>query len=171
MARIRRWQEKLLVPCLTLLFSMMRSWPLRAYKAANNDHATYSRLITKTSGKKIFGIELAARGPYVRLIRGSLVPVAMPLAPGAFVAMAGATGVPLPAAGAGSGTCSSDPECQTRERACCNLTASTCCAHYCTTHTGRECWQAYCTAFGGGQELCTTCGAGTCANVCATSYC
>ena len=92
MARITKWQETLMVACAAPFFSVARVWPLGMRNAASSGHPTYPRLVTGMSGKTAFGVELAGRKPYVRFFRASLVPVAMPLAAGAYVAMAGAAG-------------------------------------------------------------------------------
>jgi hypothetical protein len=92
MARIRKWQETLMVACAALFFSVGRAWPLGARDAASHEYSTYSHLVVRTNRKTALGVELATRGLYIRLIRTSLVPVAMPLAAGAYVATAAGAG-------------------------------------------------------------------------------
>ncbi len=130
MARIRKWQERLLIACAALLFSVTSAWPLGARDATSHEHSTYSRPLTGMSGKTAFGVELAARRPYVRFFRTSLVPVAMPLAAGAFVAMAGAAGAPAAGNPPAGSTCSS---CNASTATCCTVAGGNpCCDHHCS---------------------------------------
>jgi hypothetical protein len=128
MARIRKWQETLMVACAALFFSVGRAWPLGARDAASHEYSTYSHLVVRTNRKTALGVELATRGLYIRLIRTSLVPVAMPLAAGAYVATAAGAGASATAAPASS--CNS---CNTRTATCCTVRpGDPCCDHHCT---------------------------------------
>jgi len=153
MARIRRWQEALMVVLAAMFFSVGRAWPLGAGELASTGHPTYSRLVTGVSGKRALGLELGPQRPYVRLFRASLAPVAMPLAAGAYVAMAGA-----PAAPATNSSCTTD--CDTSEHTCCSVNPDDpCCDKYC-----EHCYDVQCTTqfSGPGGYSCYTCGHGTC---------
>ncbi|MGH9325728.1 MAG: hypothetical protein ACRD2B_03435 [Terriglobia bacterium] len=44
MARIRKWQEALVVALAAMFFSVTRAWPLGARDAANPDRPPYTRL-------------------------------------------------------------------------------------------------------------------------------
>lgn len=126
MAKILRWQEKLVLACLTLFLPVARAWPLGTYNAANHDRPVYSRLVTGMNQKTVFGLELMAQRPYARLIRASLVPVSLPLAAGAYMAMAGSPGA---AAGAAAAAASSScgGTCDPRNAPCCSVTNAACC--------------------------------------------
>jgi hypothetical protein len=161
MARVLKWKEKLVLAVLTLFFSLARAWPLGTYNGASHDRPTYSRLVTGVNQKTTFGIELMARRPYARLIRASLVPVAMPLAAGAYIAMAGAVGAA--AAPPGEGPAAAPDGAAAAAASSCGGGGGT------GTVTGTNgCYTVYCTEFAHTSPLsCYTCGRGTCAALCA----
>jgi hypothetical protein len=92
MARILKWKEKLALALVALFFSMVRVWSPQSRNASAQHQPFYSRILGGTAQGRAFGFELMARRPYVRPVRASLAPIAMPLVTGAFVAMAGAGG-------------------------------------------------------------------------------
>ncbi|MGH9327977.1 MAG: hypothetical protein ACRD2B_15010 [Terriglobia bacterium] len=156
MARIRKWQEALVVALAAMFFSVSRAWPLGMREAASPDRPTYTRLVTGMAGKTAFGIELGARRPYVRLFRAALAPMAVPVAAGAFVAMAGAAPDPSPA---GSPNSSCALTCNASTATCCShADGDPCCDHHCT----RNCTRVTCTNIFSGTRHCVTCGHGTC---------
>jgi hypothetical protein len=148
MARIVRWKEKLALGFVALLLSVARGWLPGTRGAASHEKPLYSRLLVATSPKMAFGLELMGRKPYVRLARASLVPVQMPLAAGAFVAMAGAEGAGAASScsdggGGGGGTTG-----------------------------GHECWTMICgQSFQNAGDECLTCGYGTCDGACGYEGC
>ncbi len=169
MAKVRRWKETLLLACVTLFLSVAQGWPRGTRNVASSTYPVYSRLVTRANGKTALGVELSARKPYVRLVRASQAPVRMPLAAGAYVAMAGA---PLAAPAAASAAASSCPvSCNTVDAPCCSITAASCCDHYCGIGGG-SCYTVACTGGFNGTvtTLCNTCGEGTCVNFCNASY-
>ncbi len=127
MARIRKWQETLVLASVALFFSLAQAWPLRARDTTGRDHAAYSRMIAGTSQKTALGLELMARKPYVRLVRASSLPVAMPLAAGAFIALASAEGAPPAAPAASNSSCTSGSVCHTATAPCCTGGNAACC--------------------------------------------
>ncbi len=163
MAKVRRWKETLVLACATLLLSVTRAWPRGPRNVGSSAYPVYSSLITGMDGKAALGVELMARKPYVRMVRASLVPVSLPLAAGAYVAVASsplAAGAPL-AAASGS-ACSTGPVCNPGTAPCCSVTAATCCDLDC----GPSCWIVHCFNYMGSPWSCTTCGYGTCAASC-----
>ena len=103
MAKMLRWKEKLVLAFFTLFFSIPSAWALGKREANDMGGPVYSRLVTGKNGKRALGVELLARRPYVRLVRASLVPVSLPLAAGAYVAMASSpAAAPEGPAGAGA---------------------------------------------------------------------
>jgi hypothetical protein len=162
-ARILKWKEKLALGFVALFLWATRAWLPGARGATVPSQTLYSRLLTATSPKMAFGLELLSRKPYVRLVHASPVTVAMPLAAGAFVAMAGAGGAP--AAASASHTCYS---CVTGEAPCCSRDGSgTCCDAHCSQ---LHCYTLYCTGFESAGP-CYTCGYGTCAGHCVDTAC
>lgn len=139
MARIRKWKETLVLACAALLFSLARVWPLGTHDGADRHRQGHSLLVTGINHKPSFGVELMAGRPYIRLARASLVPIAMPMAARAFVAMA----APLPAAPPGprpETTTTANPAtschaCNTATAPCCSATSSTCCQECRVCHT------------------------------------
>lgn len=154
MARIRKWQETLMLVSVALFFSLAQVWPLRARDTAGRDHAAFSRMITGTSQKTALGLELMAQKPYVRLVRASSLPVAMPLTAGAFVAMAGSPGAAAAPAAEDASSCGAT--CHTATAPCCTGGNGACCDPNC-----EECWTVRCTGsdqFRTGGYTCVTCG-------------
>ncbi len=164
MARIRKWQEKLMLACATLFFSLVQAWPLGTYKTASHNYPVYSRLVTAMNQKPTFGVELMARRPYVRLTRVARTPVSLPLTTGAYVAMAGVLGTAATPAGNGASAGAAaqiSPDCA---GSCCSSDGGT------TTTGGDNCWTVYCySQFQGTEHMCYTCGHGTCNAYC--TYC
>ncbi len=149
MARVLRCKEKLMLACMSVFFTVSQAWPLGTMKTSRHYQGVHSRLVTGIRGKNTLGVEVMVRKPYVRLVRASLAPVALPLAAGAYVAMA-ASGSYCPA-------CT-----DTAGRACClSLGTTTCCDHFCRS----TCWTVPCQNFEPGSD-CVTCGHGTCPASC-----
>lgn len=168
MARIKRWQETLIVAWIGF-FSLAWAWPRRTRETSRHNPPAYSQLVVRTRRRAALGVELMAQRPYVRLVRASLVPVSLPLAAGAYVAMASAMGIATPA-GNGAAPAPDDAvaaaasscggTCNTTNAPCCSVTAATCCNPNCD-----GCWDVYCTgtySFRTGGLTCLTCGYGTC---------
>lgn len=147
MARILKWREKLLLGLMTMFFSIVAAMPLGA-RDTRSENALTLQFVTSANGGKVYGLELGTHRPYARLLRGSLAPVSLPLAAGAFVTMAsdagftGAAGTAAPACttGGGGGTVAGGT-------------------------TG--CHEIHCTGgFTRGGNTCETCGYGTCGVCC-----
>lgn len=163
MAKMLRWKEKLVLAFFTLFFSIPSAWALGKREANDMGGPVYSRLVTGKNGKRALGVELLARRPYVRLVRASLVPVSLPLAAGAYVAMAASPATAdgsAPAAAAGS-TCTL---CNGLNGPCCSITFTTCCDPYCGSPP--NCWTEMCYSSFMGSVTCHTCGYGTCLQKC-----
>lgn len=147
MARIMKWREKLLLGLMTMLFSIVAAMPLRA-RDARPESAFALQFVTSANGGRVYGLELGTHRPYARLLRGSLAPVSLPLAAGAFVTMASDTGV-TSAAGTAAPACTGGVG---------------------GTVTGggtTECHELHCTGgFTRGGNTCETCGLGTCGECC-----
>ncbi|MGH9449173.1 MAG: hypothetical protein ACRD11_01395 [Terriglobia bacterium] len=163
MAKVLRWKEKLALVFVAVFLSMARAWPLGTLKTPNHAQVAHSRLMTGTHRRTAVGIELMGRRPYLRLARASLVPVALPLTAGAYLAMAGApgamAGAAAGAAAADGGSCSF---CNTLDAPCCSLTDAACCDQHCD---GNGCWTVRCSSSfqeRTGGFTCLTCGNGTC---------
>lgn len=152
MAQVLKWQEKLVLACAALLFSVTSGLGLGPRDSASAHRSSSSHVMIV--GKS--GFELAAHRPYLRLVHASPIPVSLPLATGAYVAMANA---------AASADAQGDVAAPAAEA-----------ASACGTHTGGGggggggCWTLYCSgSFEGkppGQHTCQTCGYGTCGVCC-----
>ncbi len=88
MARIRRWKEKLLITWFTLFTSVVWARP-RSRTPVGRSGAARSALVTGSGGKRAWGVAFSAGRPYVRAFSASLVPIALPVAVGAFAASPG----------------------------------------------------------------------------------
>lgn len=143
MAKVLKWQEKLILAFAALLFSMASGFGLGPRDSATANRSSSSRMVTV--GKS--GVELMARKPYLRLVHAPLAPVSLPLATGAYVVIASAA---TPAADAAS-SCSSGTKGDGGT-------------------TGHGCWTVYCSGSfehqPQGQHTCVTCGYGTCGVCC-----
>lgn len=162
MARVLKWQEKLVLACAALLFSVTSGLGLGPRDSSGPNRSSSSRMVIV--GKS--GVELMAHRPYVRLVHASLIPVSLPLAAGAYVTMAGSPGVAASAAAAPAG--SSCNACDTATAPCCSIdTNGGCCRNDCG---GGDCYTVYCSgsfqAQPPGQHTCQTCGYGTCGVCC-----
>lgn len=161
MARVLKWQEKLVLACAALLFSVTSGFGLGPRDPASAGRASSSRVVIV--GKS--GVELTVQKPYLRLVHASLVPVSLPLAAGAYVTMAGSPGIAAGAAAAPAG--SSCNACNTATAPCCSVdTNGGCCRNDCG---GGDCYTVYCSGSfqgRGGQHTCVTCGYDTCGVCC-----
>lgn len=172
MARIRKWQQTLTLASVALFLSLAQVWPLRARDAADHDRAVFSRVVTRTGQTSAVGLEFLPQKPFLRMIRASTVPIELPLAAGAFLAMAGSPGSAAPdAAGtaqagqAAPDAGSSCPVCNTATASCCTDNNRACCNPNCLSD---GCWTVVCSNFEPGcQSLCQTCGESTCEERCA----
>lgn len=162
MARVLRWQEKVILACAALLFSVTSGFGLGPRDSASTHRSSSSRVVIV--GKS--GVELTAHKPYLRLVHASLTPVSLPLAAVAYVTMAGSSGVaPGAAAAAAASSCST---CNTAKAPCCSVnTNGGRCRKDCG---GTNCYTVYCSGSfqdqPPGQHTCVTCGYNTCGVCC-----
>lgn len=141
MAKVLRWKEKLILAFVSLFLSVTAAWPLGTRDAGS---ASYSRLVT-ANGETTVGVELMTRKPYVRLVRASRAPVALPLTTGAYVAMAGAMGT----------AAAPTPESVAAD-------AASSCGGGGTSTNSNVCFTEICSEYGDATYPCRTCGYGTC---------
>ncbi|MGH9397861.1 MAG: hypothetical protein ACRD18_13555 [Terriglobia bacterium] len=156
MARVLKWKEKIAIAVVTALISMAGVFSLKALRASGAANRPYdSQFIT---GPKGLGLEFSPRKPYARLVRISDAAVSLPLAVGAYVAMASATGAASPPDA--SGTAAPDagavqPDCSSGGGG---------------GTGGGGCYTVYCSGSfegrGGGGHTCQTCGYDTCGVCC-----
>lgn len=85
MARILKWKQRLALGFVALFLSTVRVW---APRNPSVRHEVQGRIHSTVGHRTALGIELMAQLPLFRLVRASLVPVALPLSAGAYVAMA-----------------------------------------------------------------------------------
>ena len=105
MAKIVKWKQRLALGLVALFLSMARVWLPETHNSVRPGDPIYSRLLTGIGAKTAFGVEVMAQRPYLRLVRASLNPVSLPLAVGAYLAMAASGGLPAAATGASCGSC------------------------------------------------------------------
>lgn len=151
---------------VALFFSLAQVWPLKARDTAQHERAVYSRVISRAGQGAAVGLEILPQKPFLRLIRASTIPIEMPMAAGAFIAMVGSpatTGAADPAADDkaapdASGSCQS---CHYSSAPCCSINYNGGCCQSCHP----QCWTVVCTGtdqFRTGGYTCVTCGHATC---------
>lgn len=149
-----------MLACAALFFSVTSAWGLGRRDSASSSRPSSSRVVTVMGAKS--GVELTTQKPYVRLVRASLAPASLPLAVGAYIALAAS---PVPPADATIDASvrpdSSCLTCSTANAPCCSHTGATCCDPDCV---GTTCRQVTCDGLRSNE--CYTCGAGTCDSFC-----
>lgn len=167
MVRIKKWQETLVVAWIAF-FSLAWMWPREKHATDGTARSAYAQLLTRTSRRSVLGVELTAQRPYVRLVRASLVPISLPLAAGAYLALADS---PVPVAATAAPLAgSSCPVCNTATAPCCSVAGvGTCCNNAC----GNECYTVFCCPSNdfsrqpcSATKSCVTCGLDTCVDYC-----
>lgn len=146
MARVLKWQQKLVLGLAALLLSVTSGLGLGPRDSATASRSSSSRVAIV--GKS--GVELIAHKPYLRLVHASTIPVSLPLATGAYVAMASAASAAAPP----DATATAAPDADAA--ASCGGGGGTTCINSCGgTH---RCHTIICS-----DAECVTCENGTCA--------
>ncbi|MGH9350651.1 MAG: hypothetical protein ACRD2G_00545 [Terriglobia bacterium] len=150
MARILKWQDKLVFAFAALFFTVTTAWGLGPRDPAGSESQSSSRVVAVVGSRSAVGVELMGRKPYVRLVRASRTPASLPLTAGAYIAMAGAVDATIATAASGAEMA---PECSSGGGG----------GGTCITNCGTEqCWTIECSDFAGTYVSCYTCGYGTC---------